>query len=70
MSGYPDVKLYRESQLEWLRDERGLPFWTYDAPYMKRDAQWVQSWGGRMLRMFDVSQMSVVDVRSPEAYRQ
>lgn len=70
LSGYQNVKLYRESQLEWLRDERGLPFWTYDAPYMKRDAQWVQSWGGRMLRMFDVSQMSVVDVRSPEAYRQ
>ena len=70
VAGYPDVKLYRESQLEWLQDERGLPFWTYDAPYMKRDAQWVQSWGGRMLRMYGVAQLSVVDVRSPDAYRQ
>lgn len=70
VSGYQNVKLYRESQLEWLQDERGLPFWTYDAPYLKRDAQWVQSWGGRMLRMYGVAQISVVDVRSPEEYRQ
>ena len=70
VAGYPNVKVYRESQLEWLQDERGLPFWTYDAPYMKRDAQWVQSWGSPMLRMFGVSKLSVVDVRSPDAYRQ
>src|SRR5258705_12136253 len=37
---------------------------------MKRDAQWVQSWGGRMLRMYGVSKLSVVDVRAPEAYAQ
>jgi 3-mercaptopyruvate sulfurtransferase SseA len=28
MLGYPNVKLYKESQMEWLKDERGLPFWT------------------------------------------
>ena len=67
---YPQVKLYRESQLEWLQDERGLPFWTYDAPQMKRDAAWLNGWNARMLRMYGVAQISIVDVRAPEAYAQ
>ena len=28
MLDYPRVKLYKESQLEWLRDDRGLPWAT------------------------------------------
>ena len=32
LAGFPKVKLYKESQLGWLSDERELPFWTYDAP--------------------------------------
>jgi 3-mercaptopyruvate sulfurtransferase SseA len=67
---YPQVKLYRESQLEWLQDERGLPMWTYDAPNMKRDAAWLNSWNGRMIRMYGVGNISIVDVRTPEAYAQ
>ena len=47
MLDYPKVKLYKESQLEWLRDDRGLPFWTYDAPFLKRDKNWLQGWGIR-----------------------
>ena len=26
--GYPNVKLFKESQLGWLQDERELPYWT------------------------------------------
>ena len=70
VSSYPDVRLYRESQLEWLQDERSLPMWTYDAPLMKRDAPWLNSWNARMMRMYGVTQMSIVDVRPPEAYGQ
>jgi len=70
VSAYPDVKVYRESQLEWLQDERGLPMWTYDAPNMKRDAQWLQSWNSRMIRMYGVGKIAILDVRAPEAYAQ
>jgi thiosulfate/3-mercaptopyruvate sulfurtransferase len=70
MLGYPRVSLYRESQLEWLQDERGLPFWTYDAPYLKRDANWLQSWSNRMMRLYGVTKLSVLDVRAPEKYAQ
>jgi thiosulfate/3-mercaptopyruvate sulfurtransferase len=70
MLNYPKVKLYKESQLEWLRDERGLPYWTYDAPNMLREKNWLASWGHPMLRSFGVSKLSVVDVRSAESYQQ
>jgi len=66
---YPNVKLYKESQMEWLRDERGLPFWTYAAPGMKRDKVWLNGWGGDMLRAFGLAKISVVDVRSAEAFK-
>ena len=70
MADYPKVKLYKESQLEWLRDDRGLPFWTYDAPNQLREKAWLNGWGAQMLRMFGVAKLSVVDVRSPEAFSQ
>lgn len=70
IAGYPQVSLYKESQLEWLRDDRGLPLWTYDAPQLAREMAWLNGWGSRMLRMFDVAKLSVVDVRPAEAYRQ
>jgi thiosulfate/3-mercaptopyruvate sulfurtransferase len=70
MLGYPSVRVYKESQLEWARDERGLPFWTYDAPYLLRDRTWVNGWGGAMLRNFRVSNLSVIDVRPSEAFKQ
>lgn len=68
--GWQDVKLFRGSQLEWASDERELPFWTYDAPYLMRDATWLQGWNGRMMRMYGMSNLSLVDVRSPEAFRE
>ena len=70
IAGYPKVKLYIESQREWLRDERTLPLWTYDAPYLMRDMAWLDGWGGRMQRMFGVANLSVVDVRPAESYKQ
>ena len=68
MLNYPKVKLYKESQLEWLRDDRGLPFWSYAAPNMTREKAWLNGWGSAMLRNFGVAKVSVVDVRSAEAY--
>jgi 3-mercaptopyruvate sulfurtransferase SseA len=70
ISGHAGVKLYKESQMEWLQDERGLPYWTYDAPYLMRDANWVSAWGGRMMRMYGAAQLSVVDVRPAAAFDQ
>jgi 3-mercaptopyruvate sulfurtransferase SseA len=68
IAGYPKVKLYQESQHEWLRDERGLPTWTYAMPNMARDMHWVDSWGAPMLRMFGAARLNVIDVRPAEAY--
>ncbi|MBX2990117.1 MAG: hypothetical protein KF749_03005 [Bacteroidetes bacterium] len=66
---YPHVKLYPGSQLEWIADERDLPFWTYAAPYLMREASWLQSWGGKMFRMYGISKVSIVDVRPVEAFQ-
>jgi 3-mercaptopyruvate sulfurtransferase SseA len=68
LAGYPKVKLYLESQREWLRDERGLPFWTYAAPQLQRTSPWVAGWNAPMLRMFNAAQLNIVDVRSAERY--
>lgn len=68
LAGYPKVKLYKESQLGWLSDERDLPFWTYDAPLLMRETSWLQFWGGRMIRMFGGSKVSIVDVRSADEF--
>jgi thiosulfate/3-mercaptopyruvate sulfurtransferase len=70
LAGYSKVKLSIESEMGWLQDDRDLPLWTYAAPAMMRDTEWLQSWGGRMMRMYGVSRLSVVDVRTPEAYAQ
>ena len=70
IAGYPDVKLYKESQIEYLRDDRGLPMWTYDDPNMLRERSWVSGWNAKMLRMFGVTHLSVVDVRPAAAFDQ
>jgi 3-mercaptopyruvate sulfurtransferase SseA len=67
---YSDVKLYPGSQLEWASDQRELPFWTYDAPFLLREATWLQGWGSKMMRMYGVTQISMIDVRSADAFRQ
>ena len=70
MLDYPRVKLYKESQLEWLRDDRGLPFWTYDAPNLTRDKAWLNGWGNKMMRSFGVAKLTVIDVRPEGAFKQ
>ncbi|MBI3195666.1 MAG: hypothetical protein HYZ34_14540 [Ignavibacteriae bacterium] len=68
--GYPNVKLYSGSQLEWVSDQRELPLWTYDASYLMRKINWLKSWGGKMFRMYGVSNISMVDVRSAQDFYQ
>jgi len=70
MLGYPNVKLYPGSQLEWVSDQRELPFWTYDAPFLMRETQWLQFWGGQRARMYGISHVSVIDVRTPSEFNQ
>ncbi|MBL8287801.1 MAG: hypothetical protein JNL85_07445 [Rubrivivax sp.] len=70
IADYPRVRVYKESQREWLADERGLPLWTYSAPFQWRESRWLAGWGSRMLRMYSVVNISIVDVRPPEAFRQ
>jgi thiosulfate/3-mercaptopyruvate sulfurtransferase len=65
---YPKVALFPESEMGWLADSRGLPYWTYDAPYLMRETSWVQSWGGQMLRMYSVANVSILDVRPAAAF--
>ena len=68
--GYPKVKLYPGSQLEWASDQRELPFWTYANPSLMRETGWLQGWGGRMMRMYGISQISIVDVRTEDAFNE
>jgi 3-mercaptopyruvate sulfurtransferase SseA len=68
--GYPNVKLYAESELGWISDPRGLPYWTYGAPYLLRDSAWLQWAGGQMVRTYLGSSVSIIDVRQPDAFAQ
>ena len=70
IAGYPKVKLYQESELGWLQDERVLPFWTYDAPLLMRETPWLKTWSGKMMRTYDVSRVSVIDVRPVDVFKQ
>ena len=70
MLNYPKVKLYQESELGWLSDERELPYWTYDAPFLMRETNWLQFWGGQIIRTFGGAHVSIVDVRPAVAFNQ
>ncbi len=67
---FPKVKLYSGSQLEWVSDQRELPLWTYDASYLMRNINWLKSWGGKMFRMYGISKISMVDMRSAQDFYQ
>lgn len=67
--GYPQVKMFQESQRGWLQDERQLPVWTYGAPYLVRDTAWLKTWGSVFARRFGLAQVGVVDVRSADAFK-
>lgn len=68
--GYPRVALYQESLMGWLSDGRDLPVWTYDVPHLMRDGYWLNAWGGQRPRSFLSADVSIVDVRSADAYGQ
>jgi 3-mercaptopyruvate sulfurtransferase SseA len=68
IAGYPQVKLYVGSQLEWVRDSRDLPLWAYGAPHLARSAPWLAGWTNPMLRAYGVTQINIVDVRSAESF--
>jgi len=70
IAGHASAKLYLGSHREWLRDDRGLPFWTYSAPQMLRETAWLAGWNAPMLRAFGATQINIIDVRSPQAYSQ
>lgn len=67
--GYPRVRLFQESQMGWLQDPRELPVWTYGQPQLLRDSAWLKAWASPMLKAFGLSTVSVLDVRSAEAFR-
>ena len=64
LMGHRDVKLYRGSQLEWLRNDRSLPMWTYAAPYLLRDIDWLKTWGQGFLRQMGMVQVQPLDLRA------
>lgn len=70
LAGYQNVTLFQESLMGWFSDSRQLPAWTYDAPALVRDADWLQAWGGQRLRAFIRPDLSIVDVRPAAAYAQ
>lgn len=70
IAGHEKSRLFLGSQREWLRDDRGLPFWTYAAPQLLRESSWLAGWNQPMLRMFGAARLSIVDVRGDAAYAQ
>lgn len=68
LAGYPNVKLFTESEMGWLADERELPYWTHDAPFLMRKAAWLRSASSPMMRTYLDPKVSIVDVRAPAAY--
>ena len=70
IADYPSVKLYKESEMGWLADDRGLPYWTYDAPLLMREAKWLRFWAGDMTRRFGGAQVAIVDVRPASAFNE
>jgi thiosulfate/3-mercaptopyruvate sulfurtransferase len=70
IADYPKVKLFPESELGWLSDQRELPYWTFDEPFLMRQTGWLQFWSGQMIRMFLGAPVSIVDVRPATAFNQ
>ena len=70
IADYPKVKVFPESELGWLSDERHLPYWTFDEPFLMRESGWMQFWSGQMIRMFLGAPVSIVDVRPATAFNQ
>src|SRR6185312_3951122 len=48
LANYSKVKVFQASELGWVTDQRELPYWTFDAPYMMRDSDWLRVYTGPM----------------------
>jgi 3-mercaptopyruvate sulfurtransferase SseA len=70
LMGWPQVGVYVGSQREWVRDERGLPMWTWAEPQRLRTAEWLSVWNHDSLRMTGTARLGVIDVRPAAAYTQ
>ena len=70
MLNYPRVKLFTDSELGWLSDERELPYWTYDAPSLMRETNWLQFSASQMIRSVGLTHVSIVDVRPADVFNQ
>jgi len=68
--GYPNVKSYSKSVVEWCYDPRGLPLDSYANPNMLRDPEWVNWWAGeRIQRLVTEPEARVIDARSHAEYQ-
>jgi thiosulfate/3-mercaptopyruvate sulfurtransferase len=65
---WPQARLYVGSQREYLMDERQLPLQTYADPSLLRDRAWLSGWNNPLLRMFNASHITVLDLRGAEAF--
>ena len=63
LMGWQQVGVYVGSQREWLRDERGLPMWSWTEPQLLRSAEWLAGWNDDILRLTGTARLSVIDVR-------
>jgi len=63
LMGRPQVGVYVGSQREWLRDERGLPMWTWAEAQRLRSIDWLATWNHDMLRLTGTARLSLIDVR-------
>jgi 3-mercaptopyruvate sulfurtransferase SseA len=70
LANYSHAKVFQASELGWVTDERDLPFWTFDAPYLMRDAGWLQFGSSAMVRSMLDTHTTIVDVRSAAEYSQ
>src|SRR5207302_4685447 len=70
LANYSHAKVFQESELGWVTDQRDLPYWTFDAPYMMRDSNWLRFYSGQMIRSFFDPHVTIVDVRPAEAFSQ
>lgn len=70
LAGHDKVRLFQESQRGWLEDPRELPVWTYARPQLLRDSDWVKGFASPMLKAFGLAKVTVLDLRSAEAYAQ
>lgn len=68
--GYPNVRFYLGSLIEWLSDPRDLPVHTYAKPHILRDAEWVRWFAGERIQyLVRDPKVRAVDVRSKQEYK-